>query len=181
MRVPHWMFRISLERPLLPRPSEVANGPQPSPYWVHATADTAQSRSGTRRNCTGDWRQVLSQGEHLGHCSPSGGPGTTLECVYTVTHLDLSFQSGYLNIPLLLCKIDCRAMRTVVREYWAQWGLPFPVKFFPWSTAPTSFPFWVQHGLVHLWNSLSILIQQSSNLLTVGCWAGSIFWLVILH
>ena len=106
---------------------------------------------------------MLCQGEHLGHCSPSGGPCTTLECGYAVTHLDLSFQSGYLRVPLSLCKIHCGALRTVDQESWAQRGLPFPVKFFPWSTAPTSFPLWVHHGLVHLWNSLPVLIQQSSN------------------
>ena len=117
----------------------------------------------------------------LGHCSLSGGPCTTLECVHAITHPDLSFQSGYLHVPLSLCKIHCGALRTVVRESWAQRGLLFPVKFFPWSTAPTSFPLWVHHGLVHLWNSLPVLIQQSSNLLTVGCGAGPSFQLVILH
>lgn len=55
------------------------------------------------------------QGEHLDHCSPLGGPCTTMECGYAVTHLDLSFQSGYSHVPLSLCKIHCGALRTAVR------------------------------------------------------------------
>lgn len=80
---------------------------------------------------TEDWSQVLYRRENVSYCSPSGGPHTTAKCAQVVTNLDLSFQPDYLYVPLSLHNIKCSALRTVVREFWAQQG------HFLWNSFPS--------------------------------------------